>query len=153
MATSTISGCCIFITGRNIALDGVADEIVLLRRRAHDRGEIDRFFSMRHAGDMEDRELPFERIKARVVAKGPFGPQFAKFDVSFENDFGVGGHLEIDRLASHQLDWIAAQKAGKKKLVHIGGHGQDAGKAGGRVRSNRHGDFQFAAPDFDRALR
>src|ERR1700728_1258552 len=94
------------------ALDHVADEIVLLRRRAHDGRQVDWLFAVRDAIDVEDRIGPFQRIKTGVIAERTFRAHFAEIDVALENDFRIGGNFQIHRLAGDQLDRIVAQGAG-----------------------------------------
>ena len=40
-------------------------------------------------------------------------------NVPLEHDLGVRGHLEVDRLAAHELDGLAAQEPGEHELVDV----------------------------------
>src|SRR5207248_8241651 len=40
-------------------------------------------------------------------------------DVALEDDLGVGGHVDADRLRAHQLDRLAAEEAGEHELVDV----------------------------------
>ena len=51
--------------------------------------------------------------------KGPSTPDVVLRDVSFEDDLRVRRHLEVDRLAAHELDRLAAQEAGEHQLVEV----------------------------------
>ena len=56
---------------------------------------------MRHAGDVKDGVLVFERVEAGVIAEGAFGAEFVQIHVAFENDLGMGWDFQIDGLALH----------------------------------------------------
>src|SRR2546427_11573119 len=77
---------------------------VLGRRLAdHDR-RIDGVAAHRDRADPEDREELGGRVVPGVVAEGPFGRQVVLCDGAFEDDLGFRRHLEVDRLALHELD-------------------------------------------------
>src|SRR5271169_5995577 len=91
---------------------------------------------------MEHRKLPFERVKAGVVAKRTFGSHLPEFDVPLEYDLGIRRDFEINRLTRHQFHRIVPQEAREKKLVHIRRYRQYSGKAGGRIRADRDGNLE-----------
>ena len=63
------------------------------------------------------------RVVARVVAERPLDADVVFRDVALEDDLRVRGHLEIDRLAAHELDRLAAQESREHELVECFGSG------------------------------
>ena len=80
---------------------------------------IDRVAAHRHSADAEDRELLGVRVVARVVAERPLDADVVLRDGALEDDLGVRRHLEVDRLALHELDLVATQEAGHHQLVDV----------------------------------
>src|ERR1700735_5695628 len=99
---------------------------------------------MRHARDVKYRKLPFERIKARMIAKRPLGAKLPELYVSFQQDFGVRRNFEIHRLAAHQFDGIAPQKPREEEFVKIGRDGKNACQTRRGVGTNGYGDFELS---------
>src|SRR5580658_3064287 len=116
-----------FHHGHEDALDSVAHEIVFLRRRADDGGEVERVFAMGDALNMEDGKLALERVEAGVVAEGTFGAHLADFDEAFEDDFGVRRDFKVYCFTGHEINWVFAQETGEHEFVHIGRNGKDSG--------------------------
>ena len=59
-----------------------------------------------------------QRVITGVIAKRAFHPErFAGIDVAFDHKIRVGRHLQIVRLAFHQLDRLFAEITGHQKLV------------------------------------
>ena len=50
---------------------------------------------------------------------GPSMPDVVLRDVALEDDLGVRGHLEVDRLAADELDGLAAQEPREHELVEV----------------------------------
>ena len=80
-----------------------------------------------------------------MIAKGAFAAQFAQLDVAFEDDFSVGGNLEIDGFALDDFDGLAAQEAGDEILLDLGRSGDDGGESCGRIGADGHGNFEARA--------
>ena len=59
------------------------------------------------------------RVVAGVVAERALDPDIVLRDMAFEDDLGVRGHLEVDRLAAHELDRLPAQEAREHELVEV----------------------------------
>ena len=104
-----------------------------------------------HAGDVKHRVLPFQRIKAGVIAEGPFGAHLRKIHVAFEHDFRLRRHFQRAGLAGNHLHRLAPQESREHHLVQVGRNGQDAGQAGDRVGADGHGHVDAAVADWPRA--
>jgi hypothetical protein len=102
---------------------------------------------MGDAGEMEDGVLVGEGVEAGVVAEGALGAELAQFDVAFEDDFSVGGDLEIDGFALDDFDGGAAQEAGDEVLLDFGRGGDDGGEGGGGIGADGYGDFETRAAE------
>ena len=96
---------------------------------------------MRDAGEVKDRIIVVERIEARMIAERPFAAQFAQFDVAFEHDLGLCGHLDVDGFALHHLDRLRAKEAGDHHLIEIGRQGQNRRVHRRRIRADRDRDL------------
>ena len=92
--------------------------------------------------EVEDRVLVGEGVEAGVVFEGAFVAEFAELDVAFQNNFGVGGHLEIDGFALDDFDGGAAQKTCNQILLDLGRGGDNGGKGGGRIGADGDGDLE-----------
>ena len=87
------------------------------------------------------------RVVAGVVAERALGaPSSPALDVALEHDLGVGGHLEVDRAALHDLDRLAAQEAGHHHLVDVLGQRARARVRGDRIGAERDRDLHAPAP-------
>src|SRR6202050_1772440 len=133
-----------FHYGHEDAFDGMAHEVVFLRRRADDGGQVERVFAMGDALYVEDGKLAFEGVKAGLVAEGAFGAHLADFDIAFEDDFGVGGDFEVNCFAGDQVNRVFAQEAGEHELVQIGRNGENACERGGGVGADGYSYFESA---------
>ncbi len=142
---STISGMVHAHGGQEDALDGLAHPGVFHGRLADDGRGVDGVLAVGDAGEMEDGVVVGEGVEAGVVAEGALGAEFAQLDVAFEDDFGVGGDLEIDGLALDDFDGLAAQEAGDQVLLDLGRGGDDGGKGGGGIGADGDGDFEARA--------
>ena len=82
------------------------------------------------------------RVVARVVAERALDADVVLRDVSLEDDLGVRGHLEVDGLAAHELDRLAAQEAGEHELVEVlrERRARRVGGDGIEPDRDRHGD-------------
>ena len=96
---------------------------------------------MTHRRDVEHRVVVGQRVVARVIAEGAFAARFALLDVPFDHDLGVGGDLQVDRVAPGQLDRRATQEAGEHELVDPRGKG--GGRRVGHDRIRAEGDRHF----------
>ena len=67
-------------------------------------------------------------------------------DVALEHDLGVGGHLEVDRHALHELDRLAAQEAGDHQLVDVLRQRRARRVGGDRVEAERDRDLHAGPP-------
>ena len=108
---------------------------------------------MRDACDVEDRVLVRHGVEARVIAKRPFRPQLAEVHIALENVLRVRRHLEIDRLALHQLHRLAAQKSRNQVLLDIGRRGHNRRKRRRRIGPNRHSDLHPPSINFAQRRR
>jgi hypothetical protein len=59
--------------------------------------------------------------------------------VAFQDDLGLGRHLQRHGLAVHQLDLLAAQQAGELVLRQRVGHRRHGGQDGAGVGADHHG--------------
>ena len=87
-----------------------------------------------------------QAVEAHVVAKGAIPQGFARGDGSFQHDFAVAGHLQINGFAARQMHTCSGIQAGKEPFTELhrdrcgGGHHQQ------RVHPQGHGDLKFFAP-------
>ena len=126
------------------ALDRLPHPGIFLWRLADDGRRIDRIFAMRHAGDVEDGILVFERVKASVIAERPFGAELVQIHVALQNNLGIGRNLQIDGLAFHQLDWLLPQESGDDEFFYVWRRWDDCGKSERRIGANRYRHIHFA---------
>src|SRR5579885_3629017 len=120
------------------ALHRMAHIEVLLRRRPHYRGQINRLFAACHALHMKDGKLPFERIKTGVIAKWSFGACFVQVHEALEHDFRVRRDLQVVGLAGNHFHRLAPQKSSEHHFVKIGRDWQHSRQRRRRVRPNGH---------------
>src|SRR6266487_3049437 len=72
---------------------------------ADDGGGIDGIFAVRDGGDVEDGIRLGQRVIAGVVAERAFfAERFARVNVAFDDEVGVGGDFEVVGLALHEFD-------------------------------------------------
>ena len=94
-------------------LGRLAQEIILHRRLADDRGRVDRILAHGDRGDVEGGVEIGEGIEAGVIAERALQKRLGWIDVSFYDDFSIRGDLQVDRPALDQLDSRAVEKAGE----------------------------------------
>ena len=75
---------------------------------------------------------------------GPLDADVVLRDGALEHDLGVRRHLEVDRLALHELDLVAAQEAGHHQLVDVMRERRRRRVRGHRVEAERDGDRDLA---------
>ena len=81
-------------------------------------------------------------VVAGVVAERPLHPRLLQVHVAFEDELGVGRHLQVDRAALHQIYRFAAQKAGEEHLVQHAGQRRRGRVGDGRVGADGHRHLQ-----------
>ena len=127
------------------ALDGKPHPCILHRRLAYDGRGIDRILAMCDAGDMEDRIVVGKRVETSVIAEGPFGAQLAELDIALQNNLRMGGHLEIHRLALHQLHRRLPQESRDDVLLDLGRRGHNRGEGRRRISADGYRHFHTLA--------
>ena len=134
------------------ALAGQAEIVVLLRRHADDRREVDRVLAPRHAGHVEDREVVGQRVEARVIAERPLAATLAGLDVALDHDLRVRRHLEVDRDGLDEVHARAPEEAREQQLVEPLGHRRGRGVGHRRVRPDRHRHLEPPAEPLGHAV-
>ena len=112
---------------------------------------------MRDRRDVEARERIDRRVVAGVIAERPLREELlARIDVALEHEVRVGRDLEVDRLAAHVLDRLAAQEPGEHPLVDAVGQRRGRGVGERRIAAERDRDLEplaelLRAPEVTRA--
>ena len=130
--------------GQEDTFHGVSHVAIFLWGFPNNDGLVDRILAVGHAGHMENGIVIGERIKAGVVPKRTFQSEFAKVDISFQNEFCTGWDFQLDGFARHHFHRFAAQKARKHHFVDIVRERHDTRKDHCRISSNSHGDLHPA---------
>src|SRR5262249_60652784 len=103
---------------------GAADAARLAGRHLAEEGLVDRVGPMVNRGDFDDEARAGRAHVARILAERPFVLPHTRWHEPFDDDLRVRRHLEIVRLAAHDLERRAAERAGHAELVAANpGHG------------------------------
>ena len=81
----------------------------------------------------------FERDVAVAFAERAFRLEQLRIDQAFDDDLGVGRHVEIDGDAFHRADRLAGERAGDAHLVHVDGELLRAGEGHDRRAADDDG--------------
>ena len=93
---------------------------------------------------MEDRERLDAGVVAGVVAERPLRREVALLDVALEHDLRVRGHLEVDRLATDELDRLSREESGEHELVDVLRQRRGRGVGRHRIEPERDRDLEPA---------
>ena len=120
------------------------------RRRAHatifhrgfanDNRLIDRAFAMRYRRDAAHRVFIGQRVKPRVIPEGPFYTGFIGFNISLNDNVGIGGHEHIDGFRGHHRHVRFAEVAGEQEFVYTRWQRRSANVGHHRVSAYCNGD-------------
>ena len=99
------------------ALGGLAQIGVFHGSLPHDGGGVDGITTVRERRQMEHRIPVGQGVVAGVVAERPFGPGLVELHVPLEHELRMSRHLQVDRVAPHQLHCLAPQETGEEHLV------------------------------------
>lgn len=96
---------------------------------------------MRDAFHLDDRSRrPLRRHVAGELAERSLLDTGARHDLALDHDLGAGGHVQIDGLAAHELDRLAADAAGDLGFADIGRHRRTRDHARYRLGADGDGD-------------
>ena len=97
--------------------------------------------------DPHDLALPLAETVARELAERPFRRALVRQDLGLEHHLGVRGHQHVGRLALHQLERLAEQRAHDAALVLVDrADGQRAQRDGGMDADHERQLQRLAAP-------
>ncbi len=120
---------------------GGAHVEVLHRRDADDGGGIHGVPAVRDGGDVEDGIRLGQRVIAGVIAERAFVAQrFGGVDVAFDDEVGVGGHLQGVGLALHELNGFLAEITGEQELVEAVGQRRGGAEGEDGIATEEDGD-------------
>ena len=101
---------------------------ILLRGLADHDGRIHRGFSVGYFAQVKNGEIGLHRIVTEMIAEGPFLPQHAPWNGTFEYEFRVCRNVKRNALALYHRHRASAKIARKSKLIHAVRERSDRGE-------------------------
>ena len=101
---------------------------------------------MRNRRQVEHRIIFHRGVITGVIAKRSLWFCLARLDITFQNKIDIGRHFQVNRLAPHHLDGLAAQKSGEQNFVQPIGQRGSRGKCVDRIAPDCHRHRHALAP-------